>query len=60
MKKTILIIIAVVVVVLLLLFLNECKPKQKPQEQYITIASWNLKNIGQSKFNYSPYTNPNF
>jgi hypothetical protein len=49
--KKIVVIIAIVVVVLSLLFLNECKPKPAPKEQSITIASWNLKNIGQSKLN---------
>lgn len=50
MKKSVLITI-VVVVAFSLLYLYECKPKQESQEQSITIASWNLKNIGQSKFN---------
>ncbi len=50
MKKLVLIIIAVITV-LSLLYLYECKPKPEPQEQSITIASWNLKNIGQSKLN---------
>lgn len=50
MKKSVLIIIAVVVV-LSLLYLYECERKPEPQEQSITIASWNLKNIGPSKLN---------
>jgi hypothetical protein len=52
MKKSILIIILIVVVLLLLLlFFFECGKDPTPQDQSITIASWNLKNIGQSKFN---------
>jgi len=51
MKKSVLIIISIVVALLLLLFLFECKRDIVPQDQSITIASWNLKNIGQSKFN---------
>lgn len=50
MKKSVLIIVAVVVV-LSLLYLYECKRDPVPQEQSITIASWNLKNIGKTKFN---------
>lgn len=50
MKKSVLIIIEVLVV-FSLLYLYECKAKPEPQEQSITIASWNLKNIGQSKLN---------
>jgi len=33
------------------LYLYECEPKPEPLGQSITIASWNLKNIGQSKLN---------
>jgi len=51
MKKSILIIILIVVVLLLLLFFFECGKDPTPQDQSIAIASWNLKNIGQSKFN---------
>ena len=52
MKKSILLIIIIVVVLLFsLLLLLECKKHSTPQHQSITIASWNLKNIGQSKFN---------
>ena len=52
MKKSILLIITIVVVLLFsLLLLFECKKHSTPQHQSITIASWNLKNIGQSKFN---------
>lgn len=50
MKKSVLTIVAVVVV-LSLLYLYECKRDPVPQEQSITIASWNLKNIGKTKFN---------
>lgn len=50
MKKSVLIIVAVAVV-LSLLYLYECKRDPVPQEQSITIASWNLKNIGKTKFN---------
>ena len=51
MKKSVLIIISIVVVLLLLIFIFECKRHTVLQDQSITIASWNLKNIGQSKFN---------
>ena len=52
MKKSVLIIIIIVVVLLpSLLLLNKCKKHSTPQDQPIAIASWNLKNIGQSKFN---------
>jgi len=51
MKKSLLIIISIVVVLLLLIFIFECKRDTVLQDQSITIASWNLKNIGQSKFN---------
>ena len=49
MKKSVLIIIVIVLMVFTLLYLYECR--QKPQDQSIIIASWNLKNIGQSKLN---------
>ncbi|MFC1527556.1 endonuclease/exonuclease/phosphatase family protein [Candidatus Neomarinimicrobiota bacterium] len=52
MKKLILIIIILLVIVLLsVLFLFKCKQDLEQQNQSITIASWNLKNIGQSKLN---------
>ncbi len=51
MKKSVLIIIAVIIVVFSLIYLFEWKPKPESQQQSITIASWNLKNIGQSKLN---------
>lgn len=50
MKRSVLITI-VVVVAFSLLYLYECKRDPVPQEQSITIASWNLKNIGKTKFN---------
>ena len=46
MKKSVLII-----VILSLLFSCDCKPDPVQQDQSITIASWNLKNIGQTKLN---------
>jgi len=49
MKKLVSIII--LIVVLLLLCLYVCKQEPTAQDQSITIASWNLKNIGQSKLN---------
>ncbi len=51
MKKLVLVIIVLVIVLLSLMFLFECKQDPGSQDQSITIASWNLKNIGQSKFN---------
>jgi len=50
MKRSVLIII-LLVVILSLLFLYKYNSDLAPQDQSITIASWNLKNIGQSKFN---------
>ena len=51
MKKSTIIFILLIVILLSLSFLFECKQDTEPQVQSITIASWNLKNIGQSKFN---------
>ena len=44
-------------VLLLLIFILECKRDTVQQDKSITIASWNLKNIGQSKFNDSARIN---
>lgn len=55
MKKSLFtILMLIVIVVIIILF--KCKP-QPVEEQSISIASWNLKNIGNSKFNDSTRIN---
>ncbi len=49
--KKIIFIILIIIVLLTIFFVYKCKPEPIPQSEPITIASWNLKNIGQSKLN---------
>jgi len=51
MKKLIYIVVIILIIIFLLSIFITYKPSSSKQTESITIASWNLKNIGKSKLN---------